>query len=264
GIPRSLYVYAGGERLALQPGEYFLRHAAGTSVVDLCVAAGGVTWQAIGSTRGGAVTGGKCMTTRPSGLAESAFTADLRQSLSSGWALPALAPTALGPTLAAADAGRMVASAGGVQVREEKPTASRNQPSAIGIPAARERARAAELHRELAAAAAQTEVAARRPAAAEARSPEAAAAATDAKARSDSGWAINVASSPEQDDARRQRQRLADAGYDAVVVPAQVDGQTWYRVQLTGFGSRDEALAQVASLESRFAPGRQLWVVRSR
>lgn len=260
GDPRLLYVYTGTERLALQPGEYFLRHTADTAVVDLCVAAGGVTWQAIGSTRGGAVTEGKCMTTRPSGLSESAFTAGLRQSLSEGWALPALEPVSSGPALAAAAPARLVATAGATDVRGAKPSASGNRPPAAEIAATRERSRSAELHRELTAAA----EAARRPDAGTARGAEAASVPAEASVGSSSGWAINVASSPEPEDARRQRQRLADAGYDAVVVPAQVDGQTWYRVQLTGFGSRDEALAQVASLESRFAQGRQLWVVRSR
>lgn len=75
-------------------------------------------------------------------------------------------------------------------------------------------------------------------------------------------WVINVASYTDKTAAKLQRQRLSAAGHSTAVAPAEVNGQRWYRVELIGFDSRDEAMARVASLKQGGMAGRQLWVQR--
>jgi hypothetical protein len=95
--------------------------------------------------------------------------------------------------------------------------------------------------------------------------PQAAApAATPAAPQAAAGageWGVNIASYPSGDDAEKQAQQLRAAGYAASVQPAQVKGQTWYRVQLKGYNSADAARATAAELQTRYGyPG--LWVTR--
>ncbi len=76
----------------------------------------------------------------------------------------------------------------------------------------------------------------------------------------DGVWAVNVASYSARDDAQQQQQALKTSGYRAVVVPAQVDDKTWYRVQVTGFATPAAAHATAVALQSNLGY-QQLWVM---
>lgn len=75
------------------------------------------------------------------------------------------------------------------------------------------------------------------------------------------GWAINVASYSDVGAARRQRDELQQSGYQAVVVPAQVDGRTWYRVQVSGFPNAGAAHSKAVALQTDMG-FHQVWVTR--
>lgn len=77
----------------------------------------------------------------------------------------------------------------------------------------------------------------------------------------DAAWAVNVASYSDADSAEQQKQQLQASGYTAVVVPAEVGGKTFYRVQVSGFPSPDAAHAQAVALQSDLGYS-QLWVTR--
>ena len=55
------------------------------------------------------------------------------------------------------------------------------------------------------------------------------------------GWAVQIASFPTVREADARISELADAGHSVYRVAALVDGQTWYRVRIGGFASRDRA-----------------------
>lgn len=75
------------------------------------------------------------------------------------------------------------------------------------------------------------------------------------------GWAVNVASYSATDDARRQQQKLQASGYRTVVVPAEVDGHVWYRVQVGGFPTPTAAHAAAEALETKLGY-RKPWVLQ--
>lgn len=75
------------------------------------------------------------------------------------------------------------------------------------------------------------------------------------------GWAINVASYSDVGAARRQRDELHQSGYQAVVVPALVDGRTWYRVQVSGFPNAVAAHSKAVALQTDMG-FHQVWVTR--
>lgn len=101
------------------------------------------------------------------------------------------------------------------------------------------------------------------PAAATPGQPPAEASAAPGPASAAGGdWGVNVASYPAADAAQKQAQQLRAAGFSAAVQQAQVKGQTWYRVQLKGYATPDEARAAAAQLQARFNY-QGLWVTRT-
>lgn len=86
-------------------------------------------------------------------------------------------------------------------------------------------------------------------------------AAPAAPAGGELGWVVNVASYPESEAAARQVQQLKTAGFTASVLPVQVKGQAWYRVQVRGFASAEAARAKATELQDKLG-FRNLWVVR--
>lgn len=65
------------------------------------------------------------------------------------------------------------------------------------------------------------------------------------------GWVINVASLSHESKAERHAEKLRTAGYPARVRAAQVNGRTWYRVQLSGYANRLEANAAADELGAK-------------
>ncbi len=61
-------------------------------------------------------------------------------------------------------------------------------------------------------------------------------------------WALNLGSYAEAEIARGEARKLSVAGYAPVVMGVQIDGRTWYRLQLRGFSTAAEARAKADSL----------------
>lgn len=74
-------------------------------------------------------------------------------------------------------------------------------------------------------------------------------------------WILNVVSFPEKAKAEQQQQRLRDNGYSAVITSAEVKRATWYRVQLPGMTSVEQAKAVASELETRLGY-KGAWVIR--
>ncbi|MCB9761968.1 MAG: SPOR domain-containing protein [Alphaproteobacteria bacterium] len=64
--------------------------------------------------------------------------------------------------------------------------------------------------------------------------------AADAEAP-DAGWAVQLYSFPELELAEEKVGALREAGHDAYRVEALVDGQTWFRVRIGPYSSREKA-----------------------
>lgn len=62
------------------------------------------------------------------------------------------------------------------------------------------------------------------------------------------GWVLNVASLSHESKAERHAEKLRAAGYPAQVRAAQINGRTWYRVQLSGYANRLETSAAADEL----------------
>lgn len=75
-----------------------------------------------------------------------------------------------------------------------------------------------------------------------------------------SSWTLSGALLPDREQADQAWRRLKDAGYVGVIAPADVDGRTWYRIELPNLGSRDEADAMAARLKA--AGFEQIWVLQ--
>jgi len=65
------------------------------------------------------------------------------------------------------------------------------------------------------------------------------------------GWSVQVASVQSAEDAAARKAALAEAGFDAEVVAALVDGSTWYRVRVGGFSERAAAESARNRLQER-------------
>jgi cell division septation protein DedD len=57
----------------------------------------------------------------------------------------------------------------------------------------------------------------------------------------DAGWTVQVNATTNPEQATDLAQRLKSKGYDAYTVQAPMRGQTWYRVRVGRFASRDKA-----------------------
>lgn len=74
------------------------------------------------------------------------------------------------------------------------------------------------------------------------------------------GWTLNLASFPDQSSADKELARVKKAGFPGVVQPADVKGRNWYRVQIQGLASREEAQGMAAQLKaSGFL---QAWIMK--
>ena len=66
-----------------------------------------------------------------------------------------------------------------------------------------------------------------------------------------SGWVIQVRSTPDEAAANQLQERLASAGFPAFVISAEVDGTTYYRVRVGRYASRPDADRVEAALVER-------------
>lgn len=81
----------------------------------------------------------------------------------------------------------------------------------------------------------------------------------DARAGS-AGWTLNLASLPDRASADKELARLKKAGFPGVVQPADVKGRSWYRVQIQGLASREEAQGMAEQLKG--AGFAQAWILK--
>jgi len=64
-------------------------------------------------------------------------------------------------------------------------------------------------------------------------------------------WVVNVSSHAKESLAKRENLRLQKLGLNSEVHTARIKGKTWYRVQIIGFASKDEAKAKLTDLKQR-------------
>jgi len=67
----------------------------------------------------------------------------------------------------------------------------------------------------------------------------------------DKGWAVQIASYPRSSEAQRHLSALKSGGHSAYLVSALVKGQTWYRVRVGPYETREEARGAQRSLSER-------------
>lgn len=73
------------------------------------------------------------------------------------------------------------------------------------------------------------------------------------------GWAVNLASFPERAPAQKELLRLQRAGFDGAIQETRIKNRLWYRVQIQGLASRDQANSLLGRLKDRGFPA--AWVV---
>lgn len=66
-----------------------------------------------------------------------------------------------------------------------------------------------------------------------------------------SGWVVNLLSLSSRADAESERNRLRRLGINAQLETAEVNGRTWYRLRVGGFGSKNEAEAYSRRVSAR-------------
>jgi len=67
----------------------------------------------------------------------------------------------------------------------------------------------------------------------------------------DTVWVVNLSSHAKENRATSEQARLSKLGLNAEVHTAQIKGRTWYRVQIIGFTSKDEAKAKLKDVQQR-------------
>ena len=72
-------------------------------------------------------------------------------------------------------------------------------------------------------------------------------------------WTVVVESFPTEAAAYKRLNRIEGTGLIGDVLPVQINGETWHRVVVPGYGSQDDAKAAAADLRGRNL-GRQPWV----
>ncbi|MDP6933559.1 MAG: SPOR domain-containing protein, partial [Myxococcota bacterium] len=65
-------------------------------------------------------------------------------------------------------------------------------------------------------------------------------------------WAVQVASFPNLEEAQNRVDALTQGGMAGYRIPALVNGQTWYRVRVGGFRTREEAETASSRLVTEF------------
>jgi len=66
-------------------------------------------------------------------------------------------------------------------------------------------------------------------------------------------WAVNLMSVTEKIDAERQLKGFRDKGVAAKIQPKTIAGKQWYRIQVTGFDTKQEAKDYAASVKAKLA-----------
>lgn len=80
-----------------------------------------------------------------------------------------------------------------------------------------------------------------------------------APAASAGGWALHVAALASARTAEREAARISAWGYTTDVQATENRDRTWYRVRVRGYGSRQEALQEKPTLETRLGYG-GVWI----
>ena len=62
------------------------------------------------------------------------------------------------------------------------------------------------------------------------------------------GWAVQGASYPTSEEGRRHLNRLKNGGHNAYLIAALVKGQTWYRVRVGPYSTKEAARDAQSSL----------------
>ncbi|MCF7820886.1 MAG: SPOR domain-containing protein [Mariprofundaceae bacterium] len=65
---------------------------------------------------------------------------------------------------------------------------------------------------------------------------------------SNGDWVVNISSHANEEMATRENARLQGLGLNSEIHAAQIRERTWYRIQITGFASKDEAKAKLREL----------------
>jgi hypothetical protein len=74
-------------------------------------------------------------------------------------------------------------------------------------------------------------------------------------------WAVNMMSLQNNDTANKLQQVLNDAGFAAEIQQVQVNGQSWLRLRIEGFVSRQDASSFASTINDQFGIQRP-WVVK--
>lgn len=72
-------------------------------------------------------------------------------------------------------------------------------------------------------------------------------------------WVINLSSHTKESLAIKELNRLKKLGLDAEVHSARIKNRTWYRIQITGFTSKEEASAQMDDVRKKSGL-RDIWI----
>jgi cell division septation protein DedD len=70
-------------------------------------------------------------------------------------------------------------------------------------------------------------------------------------AKSSKNWSVQISAAPAQDIADKLKEQLKVEGYEGYVVPAEVNGKTFFRVRVGPFAGREEAESARQSLAQR-------------
>ncbi|WP_428312113.1 SPOR domain-containing protein [Hydrocarboniphaga sp.] len=243
-IKWPLFVYMDSDRAALLSGEYFFE--VGSEINAICVAEGGLALQGGSRDEAQALEPDTCYRMVPGvppqprdQRPEDWIAVRANRALDrSMWAMPAVASSASPPVTATAAAAPPLP---GITAPVVTPPAVRPVPP-----------KPAEKPAEKPA----VKSVAKAPVPAPASPPRVVAAAAVAGG----GWTLNLASFPDQASADKELARLKKAGFPGVVTPADVKGRNWYRVQIQGLASREEAQGMAEQLKgSGFM---QAWILK--
>jgi cell division septation protein DedD len=72
-------------------------------------------------------------------------------------------------------------------------------------------------------------------------------------------WVVNISSHAKEDLATRENARLQSLGLNSEIHTARVRERTWYRIQITGFASKNEAKAKLEDLQ-QYSGIKDAWI----
>jgi cell division septation protein DedD len=78
-------------------------------------------------------------------------------------------------------------------------------------------------------------------------------------APSNGDWVVNISSHAKEELALREIARLQSLGLNPEINRARVKERTWYRIQITGFASKDEAKAKLKNLQ-QYSGIKDAWI----